>query len=231
MCQIKKVAIHQPNYLPWIGFFDKMDQADTFILLDTAIHSKSEFVNRNKIKTPQGSMWLTVPIKQKEIPIHQIDVDSTKRWNEKHWKTIQSNYKKSKYWPLYQEGFEKIYANNWTKLVDLNIALIMHLKEILGIETEILIESDLNKDFGKGNTRNVNLVKHVNGDIYVSGTGAKAYNNQSEYKENNITLQYQEFTHPVYQQSWDDFVKNLSVIDMIFHCGPDTITKIRSLRK
>ncbi|MBE4907140.1 WbqC family protein [Bacillus luteolus] len=231
MYHIKKVAIHQPNYLPWIGFFDKMDQADAFILLDTAVHSKSEFVNRNRIKTPQGNLWLTVPIKQKEIPIFQIDVDLNKRWNQKHWKTIQSNYKKSKYWSLYQEGFEKIYSHNWSKLVDLNLALIMHIKDILGIETDIFIESDFNKDFGKGNTRNINLVKHVNGDIYLSGTGAKAYNDEAEYKENNLTLQYQEFNHPVYQQNWGDFIANLSVIDMIFHCGPDTIHIIRSLRK
>lgn len=222
-----KIAIHQPNYLPWIGFFDKMDKVEKFVLLDTAIHSKSGFTNRNKIKTPQGAFWLTVPIKAKEIPINEITIDNKQNWKRSHWKMIESNYKKSNYWSDLKDGFAEIYEADWDKLVDLNIALILHIKTLLGINTEIILESDLKEDFGTGNSRNVNIVKHLDGNVYLSGTGAKVYNEENEFVENNIILVYQQFNHPVYKQRWEDFIPYLSIIDLLFQCGPRAIDIIR----
>lgn len=226
-----KIAIHQPNFLPWIGFFDKMDQADTFVILDEAAHSNSSSdTNRNKIKTPKGAIWLTVPLTKREIPINEVRIDNSQHWKEKHWETIEKNYKKSKYWNEYKESFEQIYHTHWEKLIDLNMAIINHIKTLLNLNTTIKLESDLQKDFGKGHTRILNIVKHLNGKIYLSGTGAKAYNNEKEFKENQIELIYQDFNHPTYPQSWGDFIPNLSIIDMIFHCGPETIEIIRNQR-
>lgn len=226
-----KIAIHQPNYLPWIGYFDKMDQVDKFVILDKAFNSNSRsYTNRNKVKTPHGSIWLTVPITKKEIPINEIRIDNNQNWKEKHWKIIQSYYKRGKYWNDYKEGFEQIYLTEWEKIADLNIALINHIKDLLNIKTDILLESEFQINFGKGSTRNLNIVKHLNGKTYLSGTGARAYNNEKEFEENNIQLIYQDFKHPYYTQCWGEFISNLSIIDMIFHCGPETIQIIRNQR-
>ncbi len=226
-----KIAIHQPNYLPWIGFFDKMDKVDKFVLLDTAIHSKSGFTNRNKIKTPQGPYTLTVPITAKEIPINELTIDNKQNWKRHHWKLIESNYKKSKHWNDLKDGFAEIYEADWDKLVELNIALILHIKTLLSINTDIILESVLSEDFGTGNTRNVNIVKHLNGSMYLSGTGAKVYNEENEFTDNNILLVYQQFNHPVYEQRWGKFITNLSIIDLLFHCGPKAIETIREQRE
>ena len=228
--EVLKVAIHQPNYLPWIGFFDKLDQVDKFVLLDKANHSKSGFINRNKIKTPQGSFTLTVPLKNKGVPINQLKIVDNKNWQISHWKTIEAFYQKCPFWNEYKHGFEQIYQQKWQKLAPLNIALIEHIKTLLSITTELMLESDFQIDFGNGNTRNVNITSHLNGDVYLSGTGARVYNDIHEFNANNIELVYQNFIHPEYPQRWGEFQQNLSIIDMLFNCGPETIDIIRKHR-
>lgn len=225
-----KIAIHQPNYIPWIGFFDKLDQVDKFVLLDTAYHSTSGFLNRNKIKTPQGEFMLTVPLKNKNIPINEIQIANNSNWQISQWKTIEANYKKCPYWSDYGDGFEQIYRNKWEKIATLNIALIEHIKLLLNITTELFLESDFQIDFGNKNARNVNITSYLDGNVYLSGTGAQVYNNRSEFEAQQIQLVYQNFKHPVYPQRWGDFQPNLSIIDMLFNCGPETIHIIRKNR-
>ena len=225
-----KIAIHQPNYLPWVGFFDKLDQVDYFVLLDTAIHSKSGFVHRNKIKTPTGPFTLTVPLKNKECPINELLIAKETNWNLQHWRAIELNYKKSPYWHLYKDGFENIFHQEWTYLSDLNITLIEHIASLLSINTHLVKESELNMNFGKRNTRNIKIVSYLNGTIYISGEGARTYNDSQLFKENNIELIYQKFIHPNYRQRWGEFISNLSIIDMLFNCGPSTIEIIRKNR-
>ena len=225
-----KIAIHQPNYLPWIGFFDKLDQVDQFVLLDKALHSKSGFLNRNFVKTPQGSFTLTVPLKNKGVPINELQIANNCNWQASHWKTIEAFYKKCPFWNDYKDEFEQLYEKKWEKLASLNIALIEHINALLSITTKILLESDFQTDFGSGNSRNVNITAHLNGDVYLSGTGARVYNDINEFEAKNITLLYQDFNHPVYPQRWGDFQYNLSIIDMLFNCGPETIEIIRKHR-
>lgn len=228
--QVMKIAIHQPNYLPWIGFFDKLDQADKFVLLDKAQHSKSGFLNRNKIKTPQGSFCLSVPLKNKELPISELQISNNSNWHASQWKTIEAFYKKCPFWNDYKDGFEQLYRKKWEKIVTLNVALIQHIISLLSITTEIFLESDFQKDFGSGNTRNVNITSHLQGDVYISGEGARVYNDINEFNDHQIRLVYQDFRHPVYPQRWGDFQYNLSIIDMLFNCGPETIEIIRKYR-
>lgn len=225
-----KVAIHQPNYLPWIGYFDKLDQVDKFVILDKALHSKSGYVHRSNIKTPNGNLLLTVPLKNKGQPINELKVDSSRKWKNNHWKAIEANYKKSKYWLTYKDDFEQLYNEDWTYLAPFNIALINHIKSLLNIETEVLLESDLQCDFGNKNERNINIVSHLDGGIYLSGIGARVYNDESQFRERQIQLIYQDFKHPIYPQRWGDFQPNLSIIDMLFHCGPETMDIIRKQR-
>lgn len=228
--EVLKVAIHQPNYLPWIGFFDKLDQVDKFVLLDKANHSKSGFINRNNIKTPQGSFTLTVPIKNKGVPINEIQIADNSNWQASHWKTIEAFYKKCPFWNDYKDGFEQLYKKKWKKLASLNIALIEHINDLLSITTELMLESDFQIDFGNGNARNVNITSYLNGDVYLSGTGARVYNDINEFNAHDITLVYQDFNHPEYPQRWGEFLSNLSIIDMLFNCGPETIEIIRKHR-
>lgn len=225
-----KIAIHQPNYLPWIGYFDKLDQVDQFVLLDTAVHSKSGFVNRNKIKTQNGSLVLTVPLKNKQHPINELQIANNVNWQHTHWRAIEANYQKCAYWNDYKDGFKQIYHRKWQDLASLNISLIRHINSLLNIETKILIESDFQIDFGKNNTRNVNIVSHLGGDIYLSGIGAQDYNDIHEFNDNHIELIYQDFKHPIYPQRWGDFQSNLSIIDLLFNCGPKSMSIIRKQR-
>ncbi|WP_431027073.1 WbqC family protein [Lysinibacillus sp. LZ02] len=225
-----KVAIHQPNYLPWIGYFDKMDQVDKFVILDKADHSKSGYINRSKIKTPNGSLMLTVPLQNKEQPIHELQIAADQKWQLNHWKAIEANYKKSMYWLTYKDGFEQLYHDKWTHLAPFNIALIQHIQSLLNIRADILLESDFKQDFGSKNERNINVVFHLGGDVYLSGIGARAYNDESQFHERQIQLIYQEFKHPIYPQRWGEFQPNLSIIDMLFHCGPETMNMIRQQR-
>ncbi|MFF5996101.1 WbqC family protein [Lysinibacillus sp. KU-BSD001] len=225
-----KVAIHQPNYLPWIGYFDKMDQVDRFVILDKADHSKSGYINRSKIKTPNGSLMLTVPLQNKEQPIHALQIATDQKWQMNHWKAIEANYKKSPYWLTYKDGFEQLYQGKWTHLAPFNIALIQHIQSLLNIRADILLESDFQQDFGSKNERNINIVAHLGGDVYLSGIGARAYNDESKFHERQIQLIYQDFTHPIYPQRWGEFLPNLSIIDMLFHCGPETMNMIRQQR-
>lgn len=225
-----KIAIHQPNYLPWIGYFDKMDQVDKFILLDTALYSKSGFINRNKIKTPQGELWLTVPLKNKHQPINEIQIANELNWQQRHWNSIENYYKKSPYWTIYCVGLEQIYKSKWENISNLNISLINYIIKLLNIKTEIILGSDYDWKFGSGNMRNMKIVDYFGGDIYVSGIGAKAYNVESVFTDNNINLVYQDFKHPIYEQKWGEFIPNLSILDMLFNCGPETIDIIRKKR-
>ncbi|MEO4054418.1 WbqC family protein [Solibacillus sp. CAU 1738] len=225
-----KIAIHQPNYLPWIGFFDKLDQVDKFVILDKAVHSKSGYINRSKIKSPQGSLMLTVPLKNKEIPINELQIANNSNWQVNHWKAIEANYKKNIYWNAYREGFEQLYTIKWDTIAELNIALIKHIMTQLHITTELFIESEFHLDFGRSNDRNANITIHLEGDIYVSGSGARAYNDETIFQKNNIQLVYQNFQHPEYPQRWGQFQPNLSIIDMLFNCGPETMDIIRKHR-
>lgn len=225
-----KIAIHQPNYLPWIGFFDKMDVVDRFIILDTVMHSKSGFTNRNKIKTPQGELWLTVPLKNKHIPINKLEVANGLNWQYKHWKSIENYYKKTPYWTTYSDELEKIYKGKWCYLADLNVALILFFKKVLNIQTEVFLGSNFEWEFGSGNLRNMKIVKHFGGNVYVSGDGARAYNDERDFVRNDIKLIYQDFKHPVYPQKWGEFISQLSILDMLFNCGPQTMDIIRNKR-
>lgn len=225
-----KVAIHQPNYIPWIGFFDKLDQVDLFVILDMAHYSKTSFVNRNYIKTPKGAHRLTVPIGKGSQLIHHLRTDETTNWRKRHWKIIENNYRRSPYFEMYHASFKQLYEKKWESLFPFNMALLIQMKQALQIDTKIMIESDFHTDFGKGNTRNVQIVKAVQGSVYLSGVGARAYNEASEFIENGIRLEYQHFTHPIYPQRFGSFIPNLSMMDMLFNCGPDTMEIIRKER-
>lgn len=213
-----KIAIHQPNYMPWLGYFYKISQVNQFVILDDVQFSKGSYTNRTNIKTPNGIVKLSVPIiSNNKENINQILIHNKQNWQEKHWKTIESNYKKTQHFNEYKERFENIFFKKYERLFDLNLSLLKLILNILEIDTDIIIASELKQDFGQKNDRILNICKYLNADEYLSGNGAKNYNVQEDYDAANIKLQYTTFLHPTYKQKWGEFVPNLSTIDMIFN--------------
>ena len=219
------VSIHQPAYIPWLKYFHKIAKSDIHIFLNDAEYSKNNLFNRNKIKTAQGEMWLTIPIKYKsDNLICETKIDNNSDWGKKHWKTIKLNYAKAPYFKEYANIFEKFYLQNYEYLSDLTIAINKAIAELLEIKVKFIKSSEL-KVGGTKNEKLINLCKAVDADTYLSGQGAKAYMNKNLFLNNNIKVNYQEFLNPKYKQLWGDFVPDLSIIDFLFNCGKEEIKK------
>lgn len=217
-------TIHQPEYLPYIGFFDRIKKADTFVILDNVQYQKNAFINRNKIKTSQGWQWLTVPVKKREKldDINKLQIDNSSNWKEKHLKTIILNYKKTPYFKKYIGLFEDVYKKEWNLIADLDIYLIENIIEMLEIKKEIKKSSSLGvKD--KGIEKLINICKTVRADIYLCGPGNEKYNMtdavSEKFQKQNIKVIFHKFTPPIYQQQFGKFIPNLSIIDFLFNCG------------
>lgn len=221
------VAIHQPNYIPWLGYFYKMWESDIFVLLDTVQYPRGQsFANRNRVKTHNGTTWLTIPIstpsgEKGKVPYIAAEFATTK-WKRKHLRTLQMNYKKAEYYddiyPLLAEQIEK-----HTDFVELNIALIKDIATYLGIQAKLVRLSNLLEDFGEKTSLIIDICNALKSTIYLSGKGGgKEYNDEEMLNENGIELRYSQFKHPEYPQLWDGFEPNLSIIDLLFNCGPES---------
>lgn len=225
-------TIHQPQYLPWLGYFDKADKADIFILLDNVQFKKNDWQNRNKIKTSQGEQWLTVPIIHNfGQRINDVAINNNVDWRDDHLKAIKLNYAKAKYYDKYIKFFESVYSREWNYLVELNVFLVKELIELLGITTKIILSSEYNVT-EDSTQRLVELCKEVGADMYISGKDGKNYMDFTKFAKNNIKIIEQDYRHPVYKQLWHDkddakFISNLSVIDLLFNHGDESLKIIR----
>ncbi len=219
-----KIAVHQPQYIPWLGYFHKMASVEAFVYLDNAQYKKREFQNRNLIKTTSGPVWLTVPVLTKGNflqKISEVKIDNQMRWRERHCESLKRNYSKAPCFNIYKNFLDEIYGKKWDYLADLNIATINYLRNALNINTQVLMESEL----GTTKTRTeriIEICKKLKADTYLSGKGGKDYLDEKLFEENRIKLEYQEFRHPVYPQLYGDFIPNLSALDIIFNCGPES---------
>lgn len=219
------VSIHQPQFLPWLGYFDKIYKSDAFVFLDNPQYKKNEYQNRNKIRSKTGWFWLTVPVIIKNRfgqKINEVEINNLIDWKRKHVESIKQSYSKAKYFLEYKSFIDDLYSRDWNKLVDINVYTISSILKILGIEKQIYFESKLNITTDKTD-RLIDICRKLNADTYLSGTGAKEYLEEDKFKENNIKLIYQEFEHPVYPQVYNDFVPYMSIIDLIFNCGTKSL--------
>lgn len=211
-------SIHQPQYLPYIGFFHKLSKSDIFILLDDVPATSNDFTNRNRIRTMDGWMWLTVPVLNKnKTPVNQIKIQSS-NWGRKHWNSIIANYGKAPYFSEYSGYFKKVFEREWDMLVDLDEELLHYIAGKLNINIPFIKSSELGIE-GAGTERLISICKEVGADSYLSGIGGKDYLDEVMFKKENIKLIYQEFQHPVYRQRFEDFEPNMSIIDLLFNCG------------
>ena len=223
MFQLKKVAIIQSNYIPWKGYFDIINDVDLFIFYDDVQYTKNDWRNRNNIKTENGITWLTIPIgKRHGRFIHEVKIDD-KKWAKKHWSTIKQYYSKAPFFLEYKDYFEHVYCEaKWEYLSDLNQYIIKYLaKECLGVNTEFKDSREYNLT-GHKFERLMELIKKAKADIYISGPSARSYIEKGRFDEEGIKLVYKDYSnYPEYHQFYPPFTHNVSIIDLLFHTGPD----------
>jgi len=220
------VSITQPSYLPWLGFFDKIINSDITIFYDTAQFVKrgKSFHNRNRIRTPNNWMWLTIPIiAHIGTKIKDVKINNSLNWKEKHWKSILHSYKKAKFFDKYKIIFEEIYSKNWEYLCDFNLEIIKKIIEILGIETKIMLSSQIGKTNLKRTEELLFYCKKVKATIYLSGVFGKEYLDISKFEKEGIKVKFQDFKHPIYKQLYEPFIPNMSIIDLLFNYGKDSL--------
>jgi hypothetical protein len=216
------IAVHQPQYIPWLGYFEKIARSDTFVFLDAVQYKAREFQNRNRIRTDKGWIWLSVPVDTSDgsrVTMSDVRIDNTMPWQRKHLGSIKTSYAAAPYFKEYFPFFEDTFRKEWTKLADLNVHIVRFVMDKLSITTPIVFESELNVLTAR-TQRIIDICKKLNADTYLSGVGAKDYLEEFLFPENKITLYYQHFEHPVYRQCFDPFMPYMSVIDLLFNQGP-----------
>ncbi|MFH1622848.1 MAG: WbqC family protein [Candidatus Omnitrophota bacterium] len=223
-----RLAIHQPNYLPYIGFFHKIHISDVFVILDTVQFVKSgplAWMNRNKIRTAQGSSWLTVPVLTRgkfPVIIKEALIDNTQDWRRKHLNSLNLNYHKAEYFHRYYGFLDQLYKKEWLNLSELNVEIIQYLLKQLNIGTKIIKASDLDVK-GESSDLLVNICKQVGAKEYVYGKHGEDYMELEKFEKNGIKTIAQNFSHPVYKQAYEPFMENMSVVDLLFNEGENSI--------
>ncbi len=218
-------GIHQLHYLPWLRYFEKIARSDVFIVLDNIQYNKNGFQNRNRIKTASGIVLLTVPVVDKYAQcLDEVEIDTKPNWRKKHWESIRQSYGKAPFFGEYAEFLAATYAQQWDRLNALNRHLLEYFLRVLGIRTRVLYASDL-KVPGVATERLINLMRAAGCSTYYSGAYAlDAYLDLPLLEAAGITLKLQQWQTPVYPQRYGPFVSDLSIIDLLMHCGPDSLS-------
>jgi hypothetical protein len=215
------VSIHQPNYLPWLGYFYKIVHSDKFVILDTVQYVKGTVANRNKIKGINGEeILLSVPVKLSEgayQKYNEISLDYSHKWVSKHLNLIRNSYQKAPFFKEIFPEFEKILKVKYDHIAQLNIEIINWVINSLQIETKIYLASSFETDFGTSNHQNINICKYLNGSKYLSGNGAKKYNDLELFSLNGLELIYSDYKALEYSQINGVFIPNLSILDVLMN--------------
>ena len=220
---MKKIAILQSNYIPWKGYFDIIAAVDEFVVYDEVQFTKNDWRNRNKVKTSNGVQWISIPVGQDiHRRIFEVELHDT-RWRRKHWQTLVSNYSRCPYFPEVAAWLEPIYLEGaCTHLSELNLALIRAVCAYLRIATPITSSAQYVLQGGK-TTRLVSLCEQAGARRYVSGPAARSYLDQAEFRASGIQVVWFDYTgYPEYPQRWGGFVHGVSILDLLFNCGPDS---------
>ena len=226
-----KVAIHQPQYLPWLGYVDKLDSADVFVILDTVQFKKHEWQNRNRIRTKEGWQWLTVPIIDR-FPerIDHVEVNARVAWSRKHCQALRLHYGKAPFWESVGPALLAILERPWPHLRDLNVAVLEFLCHHLGIATRRLLASSLPAR-EEPTDRLIDLCRAVGGTEYLSGETGPEYMDLGRFAQTGLAVSAQAYQHPAYRQQYTPFVSHLSVVDLLLNCGPESLGILRSGRR
>ena len=220
------LTAHQPVYLPWLGFFHKIALAEKFCFFDNVQYQPKDWNNRNKIKFSDGkSNFLTVPVKRSgylEKTYNNIEINNDIPWRRKHKRSIENNYSKAKYFNLYADELMGFYKKEWKYLVNLNYKMLLFFLEKLGLDIPVVRMSDYLFKSKKGNLV-LDMCIQFEAEIYIFGSLGKNYADTNKFVKKGITPYFQKYNHPEYKQLYGSFIPNLSIIDLLFNCGPESL--------
>lgn len=213
------VTIHQPAYLPWLGYFEKIIRSDIYVYLDTVQFDKSGFIHRNKIKTPNGTHWLTVPVLKKNYmnsTLLDLRINNTIPWQKKHLDLINFSYRKAPYFEEILRVVEPFYSTSYDVFVDYCYDYLKLWFSLMNIKTKIVRASDLGINSHK-TALNLDICKALGADTYISGALGRNYLDEDLFNKANIKVIYQNYQARQYQQLWGNFVPCLSILDFVMN--------------
>lgn len=222
---MRTASIHQPQYLPYLGFFHKLAHSDVHVLLDTVQLHRRGLQHRNKIKTSTGWQWLTVPVSSSSREVlGEVRISRTEPWQDKHARALSINYARAAHFPELGAELVAIVRRPWDRLCELNEALIRWVMEVAGIRTDLVRASDLGVDASRTDLL-VDLCRSVGADRYLSGPGGRRYMDLDRFDAAGIDVAWQEFAHPTYEQVFPTvgFIPDLSVVDALFCAGSEAV--------
>ncbi len=229
---MKKIAILQSNYIPWKGYFDIINSVDEFVIYDCMQYTKRDWRNRNIIKTPNGPLWLSIPVDTKGKYLQQINETkvSSHDWAKKHWNTIVMAYSKAPYFEEYRPIFEELYrkAEEEDYLSKINYMFLTKICDLLSIKTKLTMD-DMYNAHGKKTERLVSIVTEAGGDYYLSGPAAKDYIENDLFENAGIQLEYMNYEgYPEYPQLHGEYISAVSILDLLFMEGPSATKFMKS---
>lgn len=223
-----KVAIHQPQYLPWLGHFAKLAAADCWIFLDTVQYEKNGWQNRNRIKTPRGAQWLTVPVRARlGTPIQDVAIDAAQPWARKHAEALRANYARAPHFARYFGELDRLLGRPWRSLADLNVEVTRFLAGALGVSRTMLRASELPVVNTDPTGRLLDLCRAVGAETYLAGQDGAKYMDLDQFRQSRIAVSVQAYQHPTYTQLHGDFLPFLSVVDLLLNHGETSLEILR----
>jgi hypothetical protein len=216
--------------MPWLGYFDRIAKSDLHIVLDHVQFEKNSITNRNKLRTANKWCWITVPVSTKNmfggLPIRELKIDNSSKWGKKHWGTMIASYSRAPYFGKHYSFFQSLYMQDWPLLSPLLEESTQYFLKELGISTRIVRSSDLSPTKSKGDLI-LELCKKVGATTYISGPFGRAYLNQGAFDDARIKLQFHDYKHPIYSQSFDGFEPFMSIVDLLFNHGSNSLEILR----
>jgi len=221
-----RCVILQPSYVPWRGYFHQVQKADLFVFYDDVQYDKRGWRNRNRIKTPSGTRWLSIPVHSRgaqteHIAINQIRICWDTPWNAEHWKTIEYAYRKAPYFEALGPEIWEFYKQQYELLADFTIELTQALTRTLGITHTRFIRSSALTVEGQKTDRLISILKQVGATHYISGPAARDYIEEDKFQSAGISLEYMEYHYQEYPQLYPPFDPQVSILDLLFMTGPD----------
>jgi hypothetical protein len=219
------LTAHQPTYLPWLGLFHKIAISDLYISYSQVQYQTDNWNHRNRIKTPQGPQWLTLSVFRRNhmnISLNDMILLYEKPWRQKHWRTINQNYRKAPYFKRYVDFFEDVYQREWGNLVELNEYMLRWFVTTLGIKTPL--KADREYQFsGSKSDRAIDMCCKTEAKVFVFGELGKKYAHTNDFNTIGCIPYFQSYIHPTYPQLYGVFEPNMSIIDLLFNCGENSL--------
>jgi len=228
------VSINQPAYLPWLGYFDRIAASDVHVVLDHVQFEKNSFVNRNRVRTPQGSTWLTVPVETSgkfgQLAIDRLQIASDQPWARKHWKTIDQCYARAPYFHAHRDHLAEIYSRPWKKFYDLVDEITGYLLRAFAIDVPLVRSSSMRSDKTKSDLV-LDICRRLDARLYLSGPLGRGYLDEGSFAAAGIEIVYQDYRHPVYPQLSPGFKAFMAAIDILFMLGPESGQMLRTTQR